>query len=88
MSPIAFLLLLMSVGFTAWTGPSDIGPRGLPVAYVHIHNHGSGDMLPGAPSLQSFQVMQRFLQGSRGRSFVPPEVSEWLGRGFQHARDV
>src|ERR1019366_7396039 len=86
-SPIAFLLLLMSVGFTAWNGPSDIGPRGLPVAYVHIHNHGSGDMLPGAPCLQSFQLVQRSQHRSGKRGFMPLEVFEWLCKHFQDPRD-
>jgi len=34
------------------------GLRRLREAYVHVHNRGNRDMLPGASCLQSFQFMQ------------------------------
>jgi len=51
------LLLVISVGFPTQTVSSDIGPRALPEAYVHVYNLGSGDMLPGAPCLRSVKFV-------------------------------
>src|ERR1035437_6705609 len=69
-----------SVGFAART-------RGLREAYVDVHCHGNGDMLPGAPCLQSFQFVQRSLHRSGKRGFMPLEVFEWLCKHFQDPRD-
>src|ERR1019366_2763164 len=46
-----------------------------------------GDMLPGAPSLQSFQFVQRSQHRSGKRGFMPLEVFEWLCKHFQDPRD-
>lgn len=48
--------------------------RGLSEAYVHVHNHGSGDMLPGAVCLQSFQFVHCSHHGSEKLAFVPSDV--------------
>ena len=40
-------------------------------------------MFPGAPCLQSLEFMQRSQTRSGKRSFVPPEVFEWLWRRLQ-----
>lgn len=45
-------------------------------------------MLTGALRLQSLKFVHVSEEGSSRRSFVPPQVLEWLWRGFQNAHDV
>jgi hypothetical protein len=74
-SPIAFLLVVISGGgLLVQYGLLDIGLRVLGEVEVHVHNLGSGDMLPSAPCLQSFQFVQRSQHRSGMRSFVSQEV--------------
>ncbi len=73
-SPIAFLLLVISVGFSVPSGRFDLGPRLLWEVDVDVHNRRSGDMLPGALCLQSLEFVQRSEHRSGKRNFVAQEV--------------
>jgi hypothetical protein len=48
---------------------------------------GAGTCSPGAPCLQSFQLVQRSQHRSGKRGFMPLEVFEWLCKHFQDPRD-
>jgi len=77
-SPIASLLLVISVGFPVQNGLSDIGSIVLGEVYVevyvYVHNRGCRDVLPCSPCLQSLKFVQRSEHRSGKRNFVAQEA--------------